>query len=158
MPGFRARTRTLPDSSLPWATRTRPWRIHGSSPGSKKNLVGYTQSMTENSSFDLDGRAFVMVSSSASAVDSQSPTRFTYHQHGELIWGDYVGDTVTQGRFVGALHGEQVDISFAHELVADLTVVRGQATSTIEWREGRLYLVEKFAIDGVEHESVCAEV
>lgn len=99
-----------------------------------------------------------MVSSTASMVDPQAPTRFTYHQQGDLVWGAYTGDTVTQGRFVGSLQGAHLGISFAHELVADRTVVRGQATSTVEEREGRLYLVENFAIDGIDHESVCAQI
>lgn len=99
-----------------------------------------------------------MVSSTASAVDPQDPTRFTYHQQGDLVWGAYTGDTVTQGRFVGSLQGAELGISFAHELTADRSVVRGQASSTVQQRADRLYLVERFAIDGVQHQSVCAEV
>lgn len=106
----------------------------------------------------LDGRRFAMVSSTASRVDPDRPTEFLYHQTGQLVWGEYTGDTVTQGRFVGSFDGETLSISFAHELAADLTVVRGSADSRVEMREGTMHLVETFFIDGVEHESVCIEI
>lgn len=99
-----------------------------------------------------------MVSSTASAVDPDAPTRFVYHQQGELVWGSYTGDTVTEGRFVGQLSEATLAISFAHELVADRSVVRGNATSRVEDRDGKIALVEDFAIDGVQHESVCLQV
>lgn len=123
-----------------------------------EGIMGYDRPVAEHSSFDLNGREFAMVSSSASTVNEHEPTRFTYYQRGALVWGDYTGDTVTHGRFVGELHGEEVGISFAHELVAGGEIVRGEATSTIVQRDGGLYLVEKFDKEGVEHESVCAEV
>lgn len=99
-----------------------------------------------------------MVSSTASVVDADSPTRFVYRQQGELVWGSYTGDTVTEGRFVGRLSGATLAISFAHELVVDLSVVTGEATSRVEERDGRIALVEEFAVDGVPHESVCLQV
>lgn len=117
--------------------------------------MGDTHPVTDT--FNLDGLQFLMISSTASAVDPQAPTRFSYHQQGSLVWGEYLGDTVTQGRFVGQLAQARLDISFAHELVADLSVVRGQATSRVEDRDGRIYLVETFAKDGVDHESVCVQ-
>src|SRR5699024_3285356 len=120
--------------------------------------MGDTHPVTADTPFDLDGREFAMISSTASEVDDNSPTRFSYRQQGELVWGSYTGDTVTQGRFVGELRSGTLGISFAHELVADRSVVRGQATSTVEQREGRLYLVEHFDVDGVDHQSICAEL
>jgi len=99
-----------------------------------------------------------MVSSTASRVDPDSPTRFVYHQQGQLVWGSYTGDTVTEGRFVGRLSGATLTISFAHELVADRSVATGGATSRLEERDGKLALIEDFAIDGVSHESVCLQV
>ena len=117
--------------------------------------MGDTHPVTDT--FNLDGLDFLMLSSTASAVDPQAPTRFRYHQQGTLVWGEYLGDTVTQGRFVGQLQRDTLDISFAHELVADRSVVRGQATSRVEDRDGRLYLVESFAKDGEDHESVCVQ-
>ncbi|GAA4430441.1 hypothetical protein GCM10023169_33880 [Georgenia halophila] len=108
---------------------------------------------------DLDGLQFRMVSSTASRVDPEAPTRFAYRQDGALVWGSYLGDTVTQGRFVGELQRERLSISFAHALRTDGTVVRGEAISRVERRtDGLLYLVESFAVDGVDHESVCVQV
>src|SRR3546814_18353859 len=111
------------------------------------------------SPIDLDGLRFAMVSSTASIVDPHSPTIFTYHQDGRLVWGEYTGDTVTEGRFVGSVEGDIVGISFAHALAADGTVVRGSAESRVERAEGGpIRLVEPFAVDGVDHESFCVQV
>jgi hypothetical protein len=107
----------------------------------------------------LDGLRFAMVSSTASSVDPDAPTTFDYHQDGRLVWGEYTGDTVTEGRFVGEVADDQVRISFAHALVADGTVVRGDAVSRAERSaDGRLRLVEDFVVDGIDHVSVCAQV
>ena len=111
------------------------------------------------STLSLDGLRFAMVSSTASTVDSAAPTTFDYHQDGSLIWGEYTGDTVTEGRFVGEVAGTEVRVSFAHALVADGTVVRGDAVSRAEQAEdGRIRLIEDFAVDGVDHVSVCLQV
>lgn len=48
----------------------------------------------------LNGRRFVMISSTASAVDADAPTEFAYEESGGVIWGHYTGDTVIHGRFV----------------------------------------------------------
>lgn len=114
--------------------------------------------MPTPSSLSLDGLVFDMASSTASVVDPTSPTRFVYHQQGELVWGSYTGDTVTEGRFVGQLAGTELAISFAHELVADRSVVRGEATSRVEERDGTIALIEEFTKDGAAHESVCLPV
>lgn len=114
--------------------------------------------MTIDSPLDLDGLVFDMVSSTASVVDPDSPTRFVYHQQGQLVWGSYTGDTVTEGRFVGQLIDAELAISFAHELVADRTVVRGDATSRVEQRDGKIALIEEFTKDCARHESVCLQV
>ena len=111
------------------------------------------------SPLSLDGMRFAMVSSTASEVDSDAPTTFDYHQDGRLIWGEYTGDTVTEGRFVGEVAGAEVRVSFAHALVVDGTVVRGDAVSRAEQAEdGRIRLVEDFAVDGIDHVSVCLQV
>ncbi|MBK8730858.1 MAG: hypothetical protein IPM00_16635 [Tetrasphaera sp.] len=100
-----------------------------------------------------------MVSSTASIVDPVHPTTFTYHQRDRLLWGEYTGDTVTEGRFVGEVAGTEVRISFAHALVSDGSVVRGDATSRAEQAEdGRIRLVEDFTVDGDAHVSVCIQV
>ena len=107
----------------------------------------------------LDGMRFAMVSSTASEVDSDAPTTFDYHQDGRLIWGEYTGDTVTEGRFVGEIAGAEVRVSFAHALVSDGSVVRGDAVSRAEQEEdGRIRLIEDFAVDGIDHVSVCLQV
>jgi hypothetical protein len=108
----------------------------------------------------LDGRVFDMVSSTASRVDPEAPTRFRYSEADGVVWGDYRGDTVREGRFVAVRRGDEIDVSFVHALVAG-GVVSGSATSRIEpdpERPGALLLVEDFAVDGVPHRSVCAAV
>ncbi|GMA32505.1 hypothetical protein [Litorihabitans aurantiacus] len=106
----------------------------------------------------LDGLDFHMISSTSSVVDAEAPTRFHYRQEGNLVWGRYTGDTVTQGRFVGEATAGRISISFAHASVTDGSVVRGGADSVVERREdGRIYLVEAYEIDGVPHSSVCVE-
>jgi hypothetical protein len=106
----------------------------------------------------LDGRVFDMVSSTASRVDPDAPTRFRYHESAGVIWGDYVGDTVSEGRFVGTRDGDRITVSFVHALVADGSRVTGAATSRIEEGEAGLRLVEDFEVDGMPQVSVCAEV
>lgn len=106
----------------------------------------------------LDGLDFSMVSSSASEVDPDAPTRFRYHQDGAMIWGEYTGDTVRVGRFVGTFADRLARISFVHLQAADGSLVTGAATSSIERRDdGLLYLVEDFEKDGVMHRSVCVQ-
>lgn len=100
-----------------------------------------------------------MLSSTASVVDESAPTVFHYHQSGRLVWGEYTGDTVTEGRFVGEVVEGEVRISFAHALADDGSVVRGDAVSRVEHAEdGRMLLVEDFVVDGVAHVSVTAQV
>jgi hypothetical protein len=106
----------------------------------------------------LDGRSFVMISSSNSAVDPSSPSRFSYFERDGVVWGEYVGDTVTFGRFVGTRVGDELSISFAHVMTADGSVVTGTSGSRVETAADGLRLVESFEVDGVEHVSVCVEM
>jgi hypothetical protein len=107
----------------------------------------------------LDGLSFRMVSSTASTVNAASPTHFDYHQAGALVWGEYEGDTVSAGRFVGRVTGHRVEVSFAHAVVDGGSVVTGSAVSVIEARDdGLLYLIEDFEKDGRMHRSVCVQV
>ena len=106
----------------------------------------------------LDAREFVMVSSTNSAVDAESPSRFRYFERDGVIWGEYWGDTVTFGRFVGTRAGNALSVSFAHVLVSDGAVVTGTSASEIESSDAGLRLVERFVVDGVDHVSICAEV
>lgn len=109
---------------------------------------------------DLDERVFDMVSSSASVVDADAPTRFLYHESHGVLWGEYVGDTVSVGRFCGVRTDERIDISFVHRNRAGTLTTRGEATSIISRAEdGMLVLTEDFiGPDGAAHVSVCREV
>ncbi|MEV1128478.1 hypothetical protein [Agromyces sp. NPDC049794] len=109
---------------------------------------------------DLDRRVFDMVSSTASIVDADAPTRFVYHEEGGVLWGEYVGDTVAVGRFCGVRRRGRIDISFVHRGHGDGDATSGNASSIITRDEnGALLLMEEFlGPDGVLHTSVCREV
>jgi hypothetical protein len=107
----------------------------------------------------LDGRIFDMVSSTASVVSDQAPTRFRYSENDGLVWGEYSGDTVTEGRFCGTRHGEVLRVAFVHRSVSG-DLVSGEATSAIsEGDDGLLVLTEDFtSADGTPQVSVCREI
>jgi hypothetical protein len=106
----------------------------------------------------LNGRKFVMKSSTNSVVNLTSPSRFRYFERDGVVWGDYDGDTVTFGHFVGARVGNDLRVSFVHVLVADGGVVAGTGGSVVEpMAEGTVRLVEHFQIDGTHHVSICVE-
>lgn len=105
----------------------------------------------------LDGRVFAMVSSTASRVDPDAPTVFRYAEREGILWGEYAGDTVTVGRFVGVRDGDAIRVSFAHALVAGGSA-SGDAVSVIEEGPDGLRLVERFEVDGRPQESVCREI
>lgn len=105
----------------------------------------------------LEGRSFAMVSSTASTVNQQAPTVFRYHERDGLIWGEYDGDTVRVGRFVGSRDADRITISFGHVVAATGEAVRGEANSVLRCAEdGTLELVETFGAHG-EHVSVCRD-
>jgi hypothetical protein len=107
---------------------------------------------------NLDGRVFDMVSSTASQVDPDAPTRFTYHERDGLLWGEYAGDTVRTGRFVGSRRNHEIMLHFGHIVEATGDLVTGEAGSTIEVDPaGRIELVERFGDDGGET-SICREI
>lgn len=91
-------------------------------------------------------------------MSADDPTVFRYHEQDGIIWGDYVGDTVSHGRFVGSRERDSIAVWFAHRRVADGVVLTGKSSSTIRSEDGLTRLVERFDVDGVEHESVCVEV
>ena len=105
----------------------------------------------------LDGRRFVMESSTNSPVDPDSPSRFRYFERDGVIWGDYDGDTVTFGRFVGTRVGDDLSVSFVHVMVDGSGVVAGTGASRVEATAGGVRLVEDFRIDDVDHVSICIE-
>lgn len=112
-----------------------------------------------SANFNLDGKSFVMVSSTASEVNAAAPSRFEYHEHHDVLWGEYLGDTVELGRFVGSRDGAGLQISFVHRNLAGENVA-GSSSSTISVAaDGKLKLVEEFQTpDGVTHGSVCREL
>ena len=106
----------------------------------------------------LDGRTFAMVSSTASRVDPAAPTRFLYHEVDGMVWGEYTGDTVSAGRFVGTRTGEQLQVAFVHVPVQGGAPVSGEAVSRVEQdADGALRLVEDFEADGEPQVSVCPD-
>jgi len=106
----------------------------------------------------LDGRTFKMVSSTTSVVDPAAPSVFRYSERDGVVWGDYTGDTVTFGRFVGTRTGDRIRVSFVHVLVRDGSVVTGEGESDIEEHDGVLRLVEHYEMYGAAQLSVCVEV
>jgi hypothetical protein len=107
----------------------------------------------------LDGRIFDMVSSTASVVSDSAPTRFYYSERDGVVWGEYRGDTVTEGRFCGTRVGDILRVAFVHRSTGG-ALVSGEATSTISREaDDLLVLTEGFAApDGSPQVSVCREV
>lgn len=107
----------------------------------------------------LDGRRFRMISSTTSTVDPDSPSEFLYQERDGAIWGEYSGDTVTFGRFVGTRTGDTIWVSFVHVLVADGSVITGDGESELELTDdGRVRLVEHYEMHGLPQLSVCEEI
>jgi len=99
-----------------------------------------------------------MISSTTSTVDPDAPSVFRYREEDGVVWGEYTGDTVSLGRFVGTRTGDSISIHFAHVLVADGSVVSGAGDSDIEQDQDGLRLVEHYEMHGAPQLSVCAEV
>ncbi|MCO6005855.1 hypothetical protein NE236_12755 [Actinoallomurus purpureus] len=117
--------------------------------------------MNETTQLNLDGRRFAMVSSTASRVDPDAPTRFDYREEDGVIWGGYEGDTVLHGRFVGVRRQDEIELSYVHLTRDGDSPVAGRSTSRIEpLPDGRLRLVEEFTFDGDDtpQVSVCEEL
>lgn len=110
--------------------------------------------------FNLDGRIFDMVSSTASAVDAEQPTRFQYREDNGVVWGEYVGDTVSVGRFCGSRERSDLLINFVHSGHGTAAPTVGTARSIISVApDGALLLTEDFVgPDGADHVSVCREI
>jgi hypothetical protein len=99
-----------------------------------------------------------MTSSTNSAVDPGSPSTFRYFERDGVIWGEYEGDTVTFGRFVGTRVGDDLTVSFAHVMVSDQSVVTGSSGSVVEEADDGLRLIENFRIGDIDHVSICVEL
>ncbi|GAA1539059.1 hypothetical protein HD600_001195 [Microbacterium ginsengiterrae] len=106
----------------------------------------------------LDGRTFRMTSSTTSVVDPDAPSVFHYFEQDGAVWGDYSGDTVTFGRFIGTRSGDTISIHFVHVLADGGAVVTGSGDSEIEQDENGLRLVEHYEMHGAPQLSVCVEV
>jgi hypothetical protein len=98
-----------------------------------------------------------MESSTNSAVDAANPSRFHYNERDGVIWGEYHGDTVTFGRFVGTRVADELTVSFVHVMQDDGSVVSGTGGSVVELAGGDIRLIERFTIGDVDHVSVCVE-
>ncbi len=101
-----------------------------------------------------------MISSTASEVNADDPTRFVYEEADGVIWGTYTGDTVVQGRFVGTRDDDRLVLMYVHALKAGPRAA-GRSDSRIEsLPDGRLRLVEHFTFDGDDtpQVSVCEEL
>ena len=98
-----------------------------------------------------------MTSSTNSVVDPDSPSRFRYFERDGVIWGEYWGDTVMFGRFVGTRVADILSVTFTHVLTGDGSVVTGTSQSLVETSADGLRLVENFEVDGRRHVSVCTE-
>jgi hypothetical protein len=106
----------------------------------------------------LDGRRFLMASSTNSVVDPASPSTFRYFERDGVVWGEYEGGTVSFGRFVGTRVGNELQISFAHVTLGDERVVSGTSRSDVEPQpDGSVRLVERFRVGDADHVSVCVE-
>lgn len=108
----------------------------------------------------LNGRRFRMVSSTTSVVDPDSPSTFRYFEREGVVWGEYEGDTVTFGRFVGTRTGDELYVWVVHQLKSDGSVVRTEGGTRIERNEatGALRLVEDYEMFGEPQLSVCEEI
>jgi hypothetical protein len=121
-------------------------------------LISVTPLEPEPTTPSLDGRRFVMASSTNSLVDPASPSTFRYFERDGVIWGEYDGDTVDFGRFVGTRDGNALSVSFAHKMAQDGTVVTGTSGSVVHADPEGIRLIERFRIGDVDHVSVCVEV
>jgi hypothetical protein len=100
-----------------------------------------------------------MISSTTSAVDPEAPSIFDYYERDGAIWGEYTGDTVTFGKFVGTRTGDTIWVSFVHVLVKDGTVVTGNGESELEITDdGLIRLVEHYEMFDLPQLSVCEEI
>ena len=111
----------------------------------------------ERVSVSLDGTVFEMLHSSTSAVASD-PTRFSYFENEGVVWGDYVGDTVVEGRFAGVREGDTVRLSYNHRSVSGALTHGNAVTIVSRAADGALRLTEFYGSAAGHETSVCVEV
>lgn len=112
----------------------------------------------ERADVPLDGLSFQMLTSSTSAVDGAEPTVFRYFEREGVTWGDYVGDTVVEGRFAGIRNGDVVRLSYNHRSTSG-ALTHGNAITVISrMPEGQLRLTEFYRnAQGDPALSICEE-
>ncbi|MFH8349793.1 hypothetical protein [Streptomyces sp. NPDC018045] len=83
-----------------------------------------------------------------------------YHQHGDLVWAEFSGGRVRQGRLVGRCGADGVITAAYCQVLADGEVVSGQCVSHPErLPDGRLRLREEWSRgDGSRGTSYIEEV
>ncbi|MEU4464805.1 hypothetical protein AB0G20_14015 [Streptomyces sp. NPDC024017] len=88
---------------------------------------------------DYDGRRFRPVG----ADDGENGRMAVYHQHGDLLWGEFSGGDARRGTLTGVC-AESGEIEFAYCVVlADGSVVSGHCRSVPEvLDDGRIRLAE----------------
>jgi hypothetical protein len=95
---------------------------------------------------DYDGRAF---RSAGADSDDDSPIG-RYHQRGDLVWAEFAGGAVREGRLVGTCDADGVlEIAYC-QVLADGQVVAGRSTSLpAVGADGRVRLEEHWRrLDG----------
>ncbi|WP_416443643.1 hypothetical protein AB3K78_12285 [Leucobacter sp. HNU] len=105
----------------------------------------------------LDGTVFEMLSSSTSAVAAE-PTRFSYFENDGVVWGDYAGDTVVEGRFAGVREGDTVRLSYNHRSASGALTHGNAVTVVSRTADGALRLTEFYASAAGPEASACVEV
>lgn len=107
----------------------------------------------------LDGRTFRMLSSTTSEVDLAEPTVFRYSEREGVLWGDYSGDTVIEGRFAGVREGETVRLSYNHRSKSGALTHGNAVTEISRVDDGKLRLTEFYRNgEGDPALSFCEEI
>lgn len=106
--------------------------------------------MTDNQPLpSLEGRRFAAVAD-VEGGEVGTETVFTYHQAGDLVWGEYVGGRVELGRLVGSRSGDALDFRYVQRSAEGHTA-SGRCRSVISrLPDGRLRLDETWAWESRE--------
>lgn len=95
------------------------------------------------SDINYDGRVFQAPDSPADTNDDHLIGY--YHQHGDLVWAEFGGGLVVQGRLVGTCRPSgSIDFGYC-QVLKDGEIVAGRCVSTPELLDdGRIRLVEQW--------------
>ncbi|RLP76399.1 hypothetical protein D9V32_05890 [Mycetocola tolaasinivorans] len=106
----------------------------------------------------LNNVVFEMVTSTTSVVAAE-PTLFRYFENEGVVWGDYTGDTVIEGRFSGIREGDTLHMSYNHRSKNGNLVHGNDTTIVSRQADGLLRLTEFYVgANGEPQLSVCREV